>query len=100
MRQAVARKTSKCRYFSRKPAILSSFSSFKRKKALEIPSQTHQGPLALLRTQAAQQELAEALHLLDDAEDGIDRGLALGIAGLALAGAQPMRSGLGRCGLP
>ncbi len=40
--------------------------------------------------------MAEALHLLDDAEDGLDRGLALSVAGLAGAGAQPMGIGLGR----
>jgi hypothetical protein len=42
-------------------------------------------PFALHRTQAAQQELAEALYLLDDAEDGLDPGLALGVARLAVA---------------
>ena len=48
------------------------------------------------RVEAAQQELPEAQHVLDDAEDGFDRGLALGVAGLALARAQSVRIGLGR----
>nr|WP_295543590.1 hypothetical protein [uncultured Thiohalocapsa sp.] len=46
-----------------------------------------------------QQELPEALHVLDDAEDGFDRGLALGVAGLARARARPVRIERGRCGL-
>jgi hypothetical protein len=78
---------------------LPSFSDFERKEALETPSHTDQRPLALHRTQAAQQELAEALQVLDDAEDGLGGGFALSVAGLAGAGAQALRIRLGRCRL-
>lgn len=84
-------------YFLRKRAIFPVSSSIKRKKALQIPADTHHRPLTLHSTQTAQQELAEALNMFDDAEDGLDVGLALGIARLAGAGVQPMRHRL--CGI-
>lgn len=92
-------KSGNCRYFSRERAIFSVFLGFKRKKALQVPTETDQRPLALHRLEAAQQELAKAQHVFDDAGDGFDRGLALGVAGLAPARAQPVRIELGRCGL-
>jgi hypothetical protein len=56
---------------------------------------THQRPIALHGIQAAQQELPGAQHVLDDSEDGLDGGVARGVAGLARAREQPMRIELG-----
>ena len=79
---------------ARKCTILLLFSGIKRKKALKIVANTNQRPLALHGAQPAQQELAEALGLLNDTEDGLDGGFALGIAGFAFAGFQAMGIGL------
>lgn len=57
-----------------------------------MPSPTPQCPCARHRRPAAPPAGAAARHGLDEAADGLDRGLALGIAGLGGAGAPPLRN--------
>src|SRR5579859_3961586 len=55
-------------------------------EALEIESQTDQTPLASRRQFPAQGELAEAEHLLDDADHRFDGAFACTIDGFAQGG--------------
>ena len=66
-------------------AVLSLFLFFQDKEALQIPSNTYQRPLPLHGAQATQQELTETLHVLDDAEDGLHSGFALGVKCLLIS---------------
>ena len=52
-------------------------------QALQIESETDQGPFIVHDIQAAQQELAKAEHRLDDANNRFDSGFAQAINGLA-----------------
>ena len=51
----------------------------------QIPADARQGSLAQHRAKSAQQEPAKAEHLLDDGENRLDSGLALGVESLPAA---------------
>ena len=55
-------------------------------EALEIEGQTDQTPLARRRRDPPQGELAEAQHLLDDAEHRFDGAFACAVDGFAQGG--------------
>src|SRR5713226_8258837 len=57
-------------------------------EALEIEGQTNQTPLARRGPDPTQGELAEAEHLLDDADHGFDRAFACAVNGFAQRGSQ------------
>ena len=57
-------------------------------QALEIVGQTDQSPLTRSIGQTTQRELAEAQHLLDDANNRFDRGFAQAIESIADAGTE------------